>query len=918
MLLAFACLCAAISYAQAVTLPTSKAETAAIITARGQLTDVPTVYIWMLDAESTTKKPVEYTGLLEDQITTYTYYMIKLDGSTEYDTKISDNNITIADQAVLLPNYTKSEKKSDQYRLARIKVVDSTGGMKQRDELTTIRGRGNSTWYCDKKAYRLKFPSKTKFLAKGDGTNEYANAKNWTLLANAADKSMLRNALTREVSLRLEEKTGVKALPFHPAYKFVDLVVNDVYMGTYQVSDHTQIHKGRIDIDDDNGWLLESITDNNYKEDVCISSGGYMVNIKNPEDTYLTDNVKNSISEYIANITQLGWKKDYSESTGQFHYVDMESAVAYLICNEITGNFDGAVSNYLYRDINEGDKLKLGPLWDFDIAYNNYLSHDLSEAFIYTNGKVEGGLVAPVKSIIENSPDFVALLVERWNQIYDNGNLITYLEGKVGEIADGLKNTSTLNYTSTDKGGAGWSLSVDMLNWGLKTYSSYDAAVDDVKWFLEKHIAWLNYAINALDDNYKVKSLTIDASSTYFSLWDYLGKICNVTLSNRTFTSGKWNPICLPFTLTYEQLKTTFGNDVQLLEYSGFLAGAMRFAAAPDTRLVAGMPYLLKFSGSNVENPSFSKVCVSCPAPATISYSANSEYSFKGTYTTTTIATDGKTYLLNGEQFVPNSSVSTITGLSAYVTGPASSSPVLLSGADFIFVDAGENTTAIEACLNQTADVTLSGRSLYKDTHWNTLCLPFSLSSLTGTPLEGARVKTLTGSKFSNGTLTLTFGDDLLAIEAGKPYLVKWESAGDPIESPTFKDVTLVSDAAGKVKTDEITFLGNYDPVTLKKNNTSVLYLGDADYLYYPSAKVTVNAFRAYFKLADGLTAGEKQEAPVRNFCLDFGESSTDGIGQIERDWMDASWYTIDGRRLNEQPTQKGIYIYNGRKIIIQ
>ncbi|MBQ2344604.1 MAG: CotH kinase family protein, partial [Prevotella sp.] len=68
-----------------------------------------------------------------------------------------------------------------------------------------IRGRGNSTWNMSKKPYRIKFLKKQRFLGE-----ERANAKSWTLLANAADKTMLRNAITSAMG----EFAG---LPFNPA-----------------------------------------------------------------------------------------------------------------------------------------------------------------------------------------------------------------------------------------------------------------------------------------------------------------------------------------------------------------------------------------------------------------------------------------------------------------------------------------------------------------------------------------------------------------------------------------------------------------------------------------------------------------------------------------------------------------------------
>ena len=93
--------------------------------------------------------------------------------------------------------------------------------------------------------------------------------------------------------------------------------------------------------------------------------------------------------------------------------------------------------------------------------------------------------------------------------------------------------------------------------------------------------------------------------------------------------------------------------------------------------------------------------------------------------------------------------------------------------------DNADNTTIIENNDGLDANVTLQGRTFYRDGDWNTLCLPFDVNSFTGTPLEGASVKELnatTSNLDSNGTLTLNF-DDATSIEAGKPYLVKWQLA---------------------------------------------------------------------------------------------------------------------------------------------
>ncbi len=133
-----------------------------------------------------------------------------------------------------------------------------------------------------------------------------------------------------------------------------------------------------------------------------------------------------------------------------------------------------------------------------------------------------------------------------------------------------------------------------------------------------------------------------------------------------------------------------------------------------------------------------------------------------------------------------------------------------------ILQDGADNSTVLATYDGVTADVTLQGRTLWKDGSWNTLCLPFSLSSLDGTPLEGATVKTLETSSFKRGTLTLNFTKDeenLTSIEAGVPYIVKWTS-GNPIADPTFENVT-VSNTSRPVTTDEVSFAGLYAPLTV-------------------------------------------------------------------------------------------------------
>ena len=243
------------------------------------------------------------------------------------------------------------------------------------------------------------------------------------------------------------------------------------------------------------------------------------------------------------------------------------------------------------------------------------------------------------------------------------------------------------------------------------------------------------------------------------------------------------------------------------------------------------------------------------------------------------------------------------------------------------------------------ANVTLQGRTLWKDGKWNTLCLPFDVDDFTGTPLENAVVKTLVSSGFQGGTLTMNFTEDkdnLTRIEAGKPYIVKWTEPASyvaydgsnadecsDIVNPVFLGVTVSSTAAASETegSEWVDFVGTYKPATIYESGTEKhnLYLGAANTLYYPTTEgFQVNACRAYFVLKNGLTAGEPadpQANAVRAFTLNFGDEET-AIKSLSADAKDFSdggaWYTLDGRRLSGKPTKSGIYVNGGRKVVIK
>ena len=252
--------------------------------------------------------------------------------------------------------------------------------------------------------------------------------------------------------------------------------------------------------------------------------------------------------------------------------------------------------------------------------------------------------------------------------------------------------------------------------------------------------------------------------------------------------------------------------------------------------------------------------------------------------------------------------------------------------------DNADNSTTISDAHGYLADVTLTGRTLYKDGKWNTLCLPFSLSAAqiaANTDFAGATLMTMdvtekNGFDATDGTLYLWF-KTATAIEAGVPYLVKWDKAADydnnpsvyDIVSPVFEGVTVSNSTAQTVESktaglETVQMVGTYSPVSVTANDKSILFLGDANTLYYSTIDRQIRSCRAYFSVP---YINGHAGAKARAFALSFDGEETTGILEVSANYngvTDDAWYSLDGVRLSGKPTQSGMYINKGKKILVK
>lgn len=372
----------------------------------------------------------------------------------------------------------KSITSKDYYIYATMHYVNEQDSVAVYDSMQ-IRGRGNSTWGMSKKPYRIKFQKKEKLLGKG-----YANAKSWTLLANAGDKTMFRNAIT---SL-LGDFLGMKN---NPAHKFCDLTLNGTYQGTYQISDQVEVRPHRVNITEQDYPLTETsnITGGYLLEmDGFFDGIGFRTNknvysrIHYPDEDEITYAQKTYIRNHVNTFEKALFGNNFADpEKGYRPYVDSLSLSHWYLATEISANIDGFYSTYYYKE-QDDDRLFFGPLWDYDIAYNN----DWRITGTQNRLMVEDGYGTDLAKVwvkqLYNDPWFVQMINRDLNDAIDNG-VEDYLNTQIDSLVNLLDQSQKRNYSK-------WGINTRMYH-EIVLYSSYDQYVSDVKSFIHTHLPYL-------------------------------------------------------------------------------------------------------------------------------------------------------------------------------------------------------------------------------------------------------------------------------------------------------------------------------------------------------------------------------------------------------------------------------------------
>lgn len=350
-----------------------------------------------------------------------------------------------------------------------------------------IRGRGNSTWGWPKKPWKVKLDEKASLLGM-------PSDKEWCLLANYADRTLIRNI----VAMKLSEICGFS---WTPRMHSVEVYLNDAYQGVYTLCEHKKVSSDRVNIDvvseGDNsgdaltgGYYLEM--EENQDETTCWwTSMGVPMMFSEPEVP--TSQQLGYVKGLFQDFEQSLRSSDWSLSTGYHKYIDVDSFINYYIVQELTKNVDGNLRKSSFITKERGKKMEMYHLWDFDLTlgncgyFNDMVGNGPENFWIKDyapNCWDKGGWF----HYLFQDPAFVAALKQRWNALMPE---LQTIPSFIDAQTDMLEQARKKNFQR-------WSIweSVDWVK--FPSLGTYQEEVRYLKEFYSRRLAWLDSNINAL------------------------------------------------------------------------------------------------------------------------------------------------------------------------------------------------------------------------------------------------------------------------------------------------------------------------------------------------------------------------------------------------------------------------------------
>ena len=219
-----------------------------------------------------------------------------------------------------------------------------------------LKGRGNSSLGMSKYNMKMKLSQKREMFGMPAD-------KEWILISNHADKTLLRNYMTFHIAQQLQ-------MDYVPRSTFVELFLNRDYMGVYLLTENIKLKPYRLNIPkDENHYLVEVDAYYGKKDTVVKTNGGLPLKIHNPKNC---DNTCQTYLKTYMNQWELFIQKAFSYDSLLSDWIYLQDYITYYWIEEFSKNVDSNLKTSVYFSWEKDGKIKMGPIWDFDLSYGEY------------------------------------------------------------------------------------------------------------------------------------------------------------------------------------------------------------------------------------------------------------------------------------------------------------------------------------------------------------------------------------------------------------------------------------------------------------------------------------------------------------------------------------------------------------------
>ena len=382
-------------------------------------------------------------------------------------------------------------------------------------ESGSIRERGNYSRSFPKKPYRIKFDKKQHVL------DAPAKAKKWTLINNYGDKTLMRNILAFDLSRRM-------GMPYTPYGRAVDVLLNGEYKGCYQLCDQVNVNKNRVDITEmtpqdvagsalTGGYFFEIDAYANNERSWFWSSGGNPVTIKSPDEDSITSVQFNYIKNHF-NKMESQWR----------NYLDLSTFLRHFLVGELSGNTDTYWSVFMYKQ-RDDDIVYTGPVWDFDLAFNNddrtYPVNSKNDYIYRSGGSCTGSMRSFVDRIVVYDASARARLLEIWDEARQNGLTKESLVAYVDQLESELEQSQTLNFLR-------WPIMNTKVHQNPRIWGSYSQEVQNVRRFISERVDWMDRKLNYTYIPSSITEVNINFNEPY-EVFSLSGRYCGRSLNGQ-------------------------------------------------------------------------------------------------------------------------------------------------------------------------------------------------------------------------------------------------------------------------------------------------------------------------------------------------------------------------------------------------